>query len=94
MSIDALRTFVAWASVYAAFAVFLGYSAYLLYLDLKVGEYVRTELPPKSERWNPEYYKPGAEPWLARYRLWDRWRIAVWLGCIVVGNLLYWLLTA
>jgi hypothetical protein len=94
MSIDALRTFLAWASVYAAFAVFLGYSAYDLYLDLKVGEYARGGLPPKSERWNPEHYAAGAEPWLARSRRWHRWRMAVWLGCLAGGNLLYWLLTA
>lgn len=94
MSIDALRTFLAWTSVYAAFAVFLGYSAYALYLDLKVGEYVRGALPPKSDRWNPAHYKPGVEPWLARYQRWHRWRIAVWLGCLLGANLLYWLLIA
>jgi len=93
MSIDALRTFLGWASVYAAFAIFFGDSAYGLYLDLKVGEYVRGWVPPKSERWNPERYAAGVEPWLARLRRWERRRIAVWLGCLVGGNLLFWLLT-
>lgn len=92
MSVVALRTVLAWASLCAAFAVFAGHTAYGVYLDLKVGEYRMHEPPPKPERWNPRYYTPGAEPWLLRYRRWHRRKTAVWLGSIAGGNLLYWLL--
>lgn len=87
-----MRSLLAWASVYAALAVFLGNAAYGMYLERKVGEFCGNQLPPKPERWNAENYKRGVEPWLARFRRWHRRKTAVWLGCLIGGNLLYWLL--
>ncbi len=92
MTVIALRTFLAWTSLYAAFAIFVAHAVYGLYLDSKVGGFRGHEPPPQPERWNPRYYAPGAEPWLARWRRWHRWKTAVWLGSIAGGNLLYWLL--
>lgn len=92
MSTVALRALLASAVPYAALAIFMGHAIYGLYLDLKVGEYRTPEQPPKPERWNARYYAPGAEPWLARWERWHRWKPAVWLGCLAGGNLLYWLL--
>jgi hypothetical protein len=92
VSTFALRALLASAVPYAALAIFIGYAAYGVYLDLKVGEYRMREPPPKPERWNARYYAPGAEPWLTRWRRWHRRKAAVWLGCIAGGSLLYWML--
>jgi hypothetical protein len=69
---------------FAALALFLGHAACGVYLHLKVGEYRGNQPPPKSERWNAEFYAAGVEPWLARYRRWHRRRNAVWLGCKII----------
>jgi hypothetical protein len=92
VSIAAVRNFLAWACVWLAFIAFAGYAAYGFYLDQKLARFWTFEPPPKAQRWNPSYYAPGAERWLARDRRWHRWRNAVWLGAIAFGNGLYLLL--
>ena len=75
-----------------ALLVFLGYAAYGVYLDLKLGRLAGYERVPKADRWNPARYFPGAEPWLERDRRWHRARRWVLLGCVIGGNGLYLLL--
>ena len=91
MSVIAVRTFLAWASVWLAFATFVAFAVYGLYLDQKLAAFCNFEPPPKAERWNPAYYAPEAAPWLARDCRWHRWRDLVWLGSIGAGNALYFL---
>ena len=89
MSIAAVRTFMAWASAWLAFGAFAAHAVYGFYLDQKLGGYCNFDPPPKAERWNPVYYPPEAARWLARDRKWHRWRNAVWLGAVVIGNVLF-----
>jgi hypothetical protein len=46
----------------------------------------------KESRWNAALYPPAAAKWIARDRIWHTLRIGVWLGLIVVGNALYFLI--
>jgi len=82
------RVFVAWAAVAISMAAFFAHTIYGVYLDIKLNSFAR-ERRPRRERWNSEYYLPGAEEWLRRDRQWKRWSTAVWLGSVVVGNVLY-----
>ena len=86
-----MRAILAQAAVYLCFAVFVGYGVYGLYLDLKAGTF-RLGAPPRGDPWNAAYYRPEAAPWLARNRRWRRWLNWVWIGSIVLGNLLYYAL--
>jgi hypothetical protein len=82
------RVFAAWTAVAISMAAFFAHAIYGVYLDFKLNSFAR-ERPPRRQRWNYEYYVPGAEEWLGRDRRWKRWSTAVWVGSIVVGNLLY-----
>lgn len=92
MDIVGVRTVLAWAGVWLAFAVFAAHATYGVYLDLKLGRLAGYERVPRDERWNPERYFPGAEKWLERDRRWHRSRNWVWLGSILAGNVWYLLL--
>ena len=93
MSIEELRTGAAWASVYLAFLVFVGYAFYGVYVDLKLQSFRRgNELPRNPDEWRVEHFKAGAEPWLVRLRRLRKRGNWIWIGSIVGGNLLYFLL--
>jgi hypothetical protein len=46
----------------------------------------------KENRWNAALYPQGSEKWLSRDRAWHNLRIPVWLGIIVMANILYFLI--
>jgi hypothetical protein len=54
---------------------------------------LRIEEPPPRDRWNSQYYRPEADALLRQNRRWERARVPVWLGLILLANLLYWILT-
>jgi hypothetical protein len=89
VSVVPVRVLLARGSIWLAFGTFVVYSVWGLYLGAKLARYRDAAALPKTERWNPACYAPGAERWLARDYAWHRWRTAVWLGCILIGNGLY-----
>ena len=90
MNVLAIRAAVASAIPILGLLAFLAFNLYGLYLGEKVGRFrVPGEFHSKDNRWNPELYPPEAAPWLTKDRRWARARVPVWLGIIVVSNLLY-----
>ena len=88
---NTFRNAVAWGSVFVAFGIFGAYCCYGAYLDWKLLPYASGERPPKAHRYNPSHHTLGAEPWLLKNQEWERRFNRVWLGCVLGGNLIYWL---
>lgn len=90
MTVLAIRSAVASVIPILGLLAFAGFSLYGLYLGEKVARFRGPgEFHSKENRWNPELYPPEAAPWLAKDRRWERLRVPVWLGIIVVSNVLY-----
>jgi len=93
MTADILRTNAAWAAVYLTFTVLVVHSFYGNYLIIKIQRSLRHGASPLDpDSWTPEHLKPGKELFLIRFQRWRRSRRWVWIGCIVLGNALYFVL--
>ncbi len=77
--------------------VLLAYLAYgmlgIIY-ERRLAHFHGGTLPERKLRWDLSQYAPGAERWLARDRLWHRLRYPVWIGGVVLMNVLYFALKA
>jgi len=82
------RVFAAWAAVAISMGAFFAHAIYGVYLDIKLRSFAPDRLP-RRERWNSAYYVPDAEEWLRRDRRWAKWNSAVWIGTVIIGNVLY-----
>ncbi|MDB4887867.1 MAG: hypothetical protein JWN79_3305 [Gemmatimonadetes bacterium] len=71
---------------------FLAFSIYGMYLEERLSRYrgVGQHIA-RENRWNPGLYPVEAAKWLARDQRWHQLRIPVWLGTLVVSNVLYFL---
>lgn len=84
-----LRSTLANAIPFLSFAAFVGYGIYGFYLDLRVQRYLIRRPPPGTDALDASNFHPDAAPELAkllRMRRIDTW---VWLGCVVMANVLY-----
>jgi hypothetical protein len=89
----AFRAAVAAAIPVAALLAYLAFGLYGLFLSRKLRSFRgRGEALTKESLWNAALYPPEAAKWIARDQAWNRYRIAVWLGLIVVANALYFLI--
>ena len=89
----AFRSGVAATIPVLAVLAYLVFGIYGMYLEAKIERLrgVGQEIS-KENRWNAALYPEGSEKWLSRDRAWHRLRIPVWLGIIVVANILYFLI--
>jgi hypothetical protein len=71
---------------------YLTYGILGIVYEQRLAQFREGPPPEKDSRWDPGRYAPGAEKWLARDRLWYRLRYPVWIGCIILGNVLYFAL--
>lgn len=88
-TLAAVRLAIAHAIPYVTLLGYLAFGVYTLYVSHQVGRYCDRKRPEKPHEWDPAYYGPGAEPWLARLRWIKRWDTAVWVGVLIGANALY-----
>jgi hypothetical protein len=68
---------------------YLAYGLLGLVYEQQLAQFHSGTLPERKSRWDLSQYAPGAERWLARDRLWHRLRYSVWIGGVVLMNVLY-----
>ena len=86
------RAAVAGAIPILALVAFAAFAVYGFYLNEKLITFRLGEPISKEDRWNAALYPEEAEKWIARDRTWHKLQLVVWLGIIVVGNALYFLI--
>ena len=86
------RAVIAGAIPILALVAYAAFALYGFYLNEKLTTFRLGEPIAKEDRWNPALYPDEAERWLARDRTWHKLQWAVWLGIIVVGNVLYFVI--
>jgi hypothetical protein len=86
------RAVVAGAIPILALVAYAAFALYGFYLNEKLITFRLGEPISKEDRWNAALYPDDARKWIARDRTWHKLKAVVWLGLIVVGNGLYFLI--